>query len=137
MTVGELMSHPVWSIAPEESIASAARLMRMHDVGLLPVLHGERVLGVISDRDLVVRCLAEGADSRRTHVGQVMTPGVYFCFEDEPLSAASESMEEYGVRRLVVFDRKMRLKGLVSLDDLAAAPEGAAVAAETAQHLST
>ncbi|MDD5200771.1 MAG: CBS domain-containing protein, partial [Terrimicrobiaceae bacterium] len=77
------MTEQVEVVAPEAPICEAARLMRSLDVGILPVCDGERLVGMLTDRDLVIRAMAEASDPRHTLVQEVMTPGIVYCFEDE------------------------------------------------------
>jgi CBS domain-containing protein len=93
--------------------------MKNQDVGPLPVCDNERLVGLITDRDIVVRAVAEGCDPRTTTVQNVMTPDVLSCFEDQDVQQAAQLMCEHQVRRLVVLNRDKRLVGIVSLGDLA------------------
>jgi CBS domain-containing protein len=113
------MTRDVQTVSPETSLASAARKMRIWDIGFLPVTDRGIVLGVVTDRDIALRGLGEGRMPETTTIRQIMTPLVVWCYEDEVLTDAAEIMEENQVRRLVVFDRMNRLAGLLSLDDLA------------------
>lgn len=93
--------------------------MREDDVGSLPVVESERLIGMITDRDIVVRGVATGADVSSTTVRQTMSSGVVSCFADQSVEEASRTMAEAKVRRLPVVDRDRRLIGIVSLGDLA------------------
>ena len=88
------------------------------DIGALPVCDGERLLGMVTDRDIVLRAVCEGR-SFATPVSEVMTPGVEYCYEDDDITAAADKMAELQVRRLAVLDRDRRLVGIVSLGDIA------------------
>jgi CBS domain-containing protein len=92
--------------------------MKTLDVGSLPVCDNDRLVGLITDRDIAVRAVAEGCDPRTTTVQNVMTPDVLYCFEDQVVQEAAQLMSEQQVRR-VVLNRDKRLVGIVSLSDLA------------------
>ncbi len=117
--VGDVMSTQVRSVGPDEMVQQAARLMREQGVGALPVGEGDRVVGMLTDRDVAVRLVAEGRDPARTKVRDVMTAGVSCVFEDDDLGRAADNMAEQQVRRLPVVNRDKRLVGVLSLADLA------------------
>jgi CBS domain-containing protein len=119
MTVKETMTRIVQSVPPETSVENAARMMKQHDIGLLPVGDKARIVGVVTDRDLVIRGMAEGRDAKHTPVVDVMTKDPYHCFEDQDIEDACFMMEEKHVRRMLVFDRQRNLVGILSLDDVA------------------
>lgn len=120
MKISEIMTKEVRVLAPGDSIETAARLMSDAGVGIAPVVSDGSVLGVLTDRDIVVRGAAEGLDLAEAKVRDVLTPGVVSCFEDEEVDAAVELMAEHRVRRIIVLTRTHRLAGLVSLSDLSA-----------------
>lgn len=119
MNVKNIMTENVEVIAPDVPLEEAARRMRALDVGALPVCDGERLVGVLTDRDLAIRAVAEGQDPRVTLVGEAMTPEVAYCFEDQNTEEAERIMEKNQIRRLPVLDRDKRLVGIISLGDLA------------------
>jgi len=119
MQVGETMSKGVRLVSPEDSIQKAASVMRDHDCGALPVRKDDRLVGIITDRDIAVRAVAEGKPVSECKVGEVMTPGIKYVFEDELAEAAAENMSRLQVRRLPVLNREKRLVGIVALADLA------------------
>jgi len=100
-------------------LQDAAEKMRDTGVGALAVYDGETLLGVLTDRDLVVRAIAEGLDPTQTAVHEVLSPEVLHCYEDQNLSEALEQMRREQVRRLVVLDREGQPTGLISVDDAA------------------
>jgi CBS domain-containing protein len=100
-------------------VEAAAAKMRALDVGPLPVCDGDRLQGMVTDRDITVRATAAGKDPATTPVAEVMTPQVVSVFEDQDVAEAARLMEQYQIRRLVVLDRDNRLVGIVSLGDLA------------------
>ena len=117
--VAEVMTRDVRVVGPEETVQQAARLMGEADAGAVPVGENDRLVGMITDRDLAVRVIGEGKDPARTKVRDVMTPGTAYVFEDEDLGAVAESMRGRQVRRMPVLNRDKRLVGIVSLGDLA------------------
>jgi CBS domain-containing protein len=113
------MTRRVEVIRPDSTLQEAAEKMKDLDVGPLPVCEGDRLVGMITDRDITVRGVAEGQDPWTDHVRDVMTKEVIFCFEDQDVAEAARLMKDKQVRRLVVLDRDRRLVGIVSLGDLA------------------
>ena len=119
LRVREIMTPGVDVIAPTTTTADAARNMKNLDVGAIPVCEGENLLGMVTDRDLVLRVMADGRNPLEAKVGEVMTPGLYFCYDDEEVETAAALMSEKQIRRLPVLSRTQRLVGIVSLGDLA------------------
>jgi CBS domain-containing protein len=124
--VAEVMSRNVRVVNPEESVQQAARLMAEEDAGVLPVGENDRLIGMVTDRDLALRVLTDGKDPARTKVREVMTAGTHYVFEDEDIEAAMENMEREQVRRMPVLNRAKRLVGIVSLGDVARRAKGRA-----------
>jgi CBS domain-containing protein len=127
MKISKIMNRDAKLISPDDTLQDAAKLMKDCDCGVLPVAEGDRLVGMITDRDIAVRCIAEGkgADAR---VRDAMTEEVKYCFEDEDMSHVCANMSEIQVRRLPVMDRNKRLVGIVSLSDLARQSPGTAKA---------
>jgi len=119
MQVRDVMTKGAECVRPSNSLQEAAQKMKNQDVGPLPVCDNDRLMGLITDRDIVVRAVAEGCDPRTTTVQNVMTPDVLCCYEDQDVQEAAQLMCEQQVRRLVVLNRDKRLVGIVSLGDLA------------------
>lgn len=117
--VRDVMTRGVETAAPDATIAEVARRMRDLDVGSLPVTDGNRLLGIVTDRDLSVRATAAAKDPNATKVREVMSPELAWIFDDEPADAAARVMRERQIRRLPVLDRSDRLVGMVALADLA------------------
>src|SRR5215471_10683460 len=119
MQVRNVMTKGAECVRPSNSLQEAAQKMKNQDVGALPVCGNDRLVGLITDRDIAVRAVAEGCDPRTTTVKDVMTPDVLYCSEDQDVQEAAQLMCEHQVRRLVVLNRDKRLVGIVSLGDLA------------------
>jgi CBS domain-containing protein len=117
--VSEVMTRAVDVISPEATLDEAAERMRRLDVGPLPVAEGDRLLGMITDRDITVRATADSRDPTTTRVSEIMTPEVVFTYEDEDVKEAAKLMQDHQLRRLVVLNRDKKLVGIVSLGDLA------------------
>ncbi|MBX6744684.1 MAG: CBS domain-containing protein [Acetobacteraceae bacterium] len=113
------MSTNVRVATPEDSVQQAAKLMSEADTGVLPVREGDRLVGMVTDRDVAVRLVAEGKDPARTKVREVMSPEVRYVFEDDGLEHVAENMAEQQLRRLPVVNREKRLVGILSLGDIA------------------
>ena len=119
MKIGELMTPDVEIVAPDDTLHTAARMMADLDTGALPVGENDRLVGMITDRDITIRAVAEGRDPNTTKVREAMSEHIRFCFEDEDTREVGRKMSEWAVRRLPVLDRDKRLIGIVSLGDLA------------------
>lgn len=118
--VRAIMTSDVEVVSPDESIEGAARIMQSRGVGALPVCDQDRILGLVTDRDIAVRAIAEGVDPKRTRVRSILPlGGVQYCYEDQSLDEAARMMRDKQVRRLLVLDRDKTLVGLLSIDDLA------------------
>lgn len=123
-TVGDVMVSDVVTVAPSASLTDAARIMDTENVGMLPVVAEGRVLGVITDRDIVVRAISRGADPSGTSVHQYLTSRVHLAREDWSTDDAMKTMGEAQVGRLPVVDEDERLVGVVTLSTMAfRAPE--------------
>jgi CBS domain-containing protein len=118
MKVSDLMARHVEFIEPDATVQDAAALMGELDVSALPIGTAEDLKGVITDRDILYRVVAEGKDPRRTTVLQVSTRNVFSCRPDDPLSAAMDLMASQNVRRLPVLDDDQRVVGWLTLSDL-------------------
>jgi CBS domain-containing protein len=117
--VGDVMQRDTRLTNPDDTVQHVAQLMLENDTGMLPVGEGDRLVGIVTDRDVALRLVADGRDPARTKVREVMTPEIRYVFEDEDLRAVAENMAEQQVRRLPVLNRAKRLVGIVSLSDLA------------------
>ena len=118
MKVSDVMSRDVAVASPTESIRNAAKVMAKIDAGILPVGENDRLVGVITDRDIAVRAVAQGK-APTTKVRDIMSEEVLYCFDDQDLEEVAQNMSEMKIRRLPVVNREKRLVGIISLGDLA------------------
>ena len=118
MKVGEIMTRGVEIASPDDTLQQAASRMAELDVGVLPVGENDRLVGMLTDRDIAIRAVAQGRGPD-TKVREAMTPEVRYCFEDEDLDDVVDNMGENKVRRLPVMSRDKRLVGIVSFGDVA------------------
>ena len=114
----DVMSRDVMVISPDMTIGEAAKKMRDGDFGMMPVGENDRMVGAISDRDIVVRAVAEGK-GLDTKVREIMSEGICWAFDDDTVEHAAKLMSERQVRRLPVINRDKRLVGIVALGDFA------------------
>src|SRR3954468_16753400 len=119
MRVNEVMTRGVECARPDATLQEAAARMKSLDIGTLPVCDNDRLVGMVTDRDITVRATAEGEAPTDVRVRDVMTPAVIYCFEDALVGDATLLMQQKQVRRLLVLNRDKRLVGIVSLGDLA------------------
>src|ERR1051326_2571873 len=119
MKVHEIMTTHARCVSSNNTLVDAARLMRELDVGALPVLDSDQLTGIVTDRGLVVRGVADGKDPSATAVNEVMSMGAIFVSADAPVEEAARIMEEKQIRRLPVLGRDRQLVGIVSLGDIA------------------
>jgi CBS domain-containing protein len=119
MLVRDVMTYRAEAIGPLETLQTAARRMKQLDVGALVVCDDDRLVGIVTDRDIVVRSTAEGASPAEADVRSAMTPQVIECCQDDELEEAATRMAHSAVRRLVVLDASRKLIGVLSVDDIA------------------
>lgn len=124
MQVAEIMSKNVRLTSPSDTIEQAAKLMKQMDCGALPVGENDRLVGVVTDRDIALRAVAKGKSPKQCKVKEVMSKGIKYVYEDEPTEAVAESMKKLQLRRLPVLNRDKRLVGIVALGDLATRHDG-------------
>ena len=119
MRVKDVMTRDVEVVAPTARLDEAAAKMRALNIGSLPVCDGERLVGMLTDRDIAVRSTAQSQHPGTVTVRAVMTPDAVYCFEDQDVAEAAEVMKQHEIRRLVVLDRGKKLAGIVAVDALA------------------
>jgi len=119
MKLGQIMTLELETVAPSDSVQRAAEAMRDSDVGMVPVVERDAVVGVLTDRDIVTRFVADALDFSGTTVADVMSREVFYCYEDQDVADAAAIMEDKQIRRMLVLSRDNKLVGVVSLGDLA------------------
>jgi CBS domain-containing protein len=118
MKIRDAMTRDVRLVRPDQTLREVARLMADLDIGALPVEDNDRLVGMITDRDIAVRAVGEGKGPE-TRVGDVMTQEIKYCYEDQDIDEVTRNMGEQRLRRLPVLNRNKRLVGILSLGDLA------------------
>lgn len=131
MEVSDVMTADCKFCRPEDDLATLARRMAEEDIGSVPVGEGEKLVGMVTDRDIVVRGLAQGGDVSALTASDVMSEPVLYCYEDQDCGEVAATMARQQVRRVPVVDRAKRLRGIVSVSDLARG--GASVAVSHAE----
>jgi len=119
MLVREIMREKAEVIHFDHSVEEAAKMMKKGDFGSLPIEQNDRMIGMITDRDITIRVVAEGLNPKDTKVIDCMSEGISYCYEDEAVEAIAKKMATLHVRRLPVINRNKRLVGIVSLTDMA------------------
>lgn len=136
MQVKEVMTAGAECTLSSATLDKAAERMKDLNVGSLPVCDNDRLVGMITDRDITVRATSLSLDPATTRVADVMTPGIQFCFEDQSVDEAAALMKDKQIRRLPVLNRNKRLVGIVSLGDLAVETKDEYLAGETLERVS-
>lgn len=119
--IKDVMSPNFKWMAPDSPVAQVAQQMRDMDCGFMPLAENDKMIGMVTDRDITVRAIAEGKDPANTPARDIMTPKTYYCFDDQDVEEVCNNMGEIQVRRLPVVNRDKRLVGVVSMGDLAQA----------------
>lgn len=135
MKVREILTPDAEVVRPDASLCEAAQKMQARDIGMLPVCDGDRLVGALTDRDIVVRAVAKGYDPVRTPVQEVMSPRIRYCFEDDEVKHAAKIMEDHQIRRLPVINSARRLVGMISLGDLAVRTHDERLVEEVMEHV--
>lgn len=117
--VCDVMTSGVITIGPRAPLREAARVMKDLNVGSLPVCEGERLVGVVTDRDITIRAVSSALDAMSTPVAEIMTVAPKYCFDTDPIERASALMQQLQIRRLPVIDADNKLAGIVTLGDIA------------------
>jgi CBS domain-containing protein len=118
MKVREAMHQGAQWVSPDTSIRELARLMREHDIGSVPIGENDRLVGMVTDRDIVCRGVADGKNLDNLKARDVMSEGIFYCREDADLQEAVRLMEEKQIRRLPVIDQNKRMVGILALGDI-------------------
>lgn len=118
MDISKAMHRKASWVSADMPVAEIARMMAMDDIGAVPVGRDDRLVGMITDRDIALRVVAEGRDPRTTTAEEVMSPGIIYCRTHETVEDAIHLMDQRKIRRLPVLDDKKRLVGMLSLGDI-------------------
>lgn len=132
----EIMSTNVEIISPDATIRDAAKKMDDLDVGALPVCESDLLLGIVTDRDIIIRSISAGHDPNIALVRDAMTSPIHYCYEDQSIEDAAKLMENKQIRRIAVLNRNKRLVGIVSLGDLAIELQDRELTAEVTEKVS-
>ena len=125
MKVKEVMHKGVDWVSPDTPVIELAKLMRGHDIGCIPIGEDDRLIGMVTDRDIVCKGLASNDfDARRAKASDVMTEGIHCCREDDDLAKAVLHMEKLQIRRLPVINKSKRMVGIISLGDISHSASG-------------
>jgi CBS domain-containing protein len=119
MQARDLMTTNVECIDPGMGVQDAARRMKSLDVGFLPVCEQDRLIGTLTDRDIVLRAVAEGKDIKSVRARDIMTTEVFWCYDDQSSEEIAEYLAEKEIRRVLILDHNKRLVGVISIGDLA------------------
>lgn len=118
MEIKDVMTPGAEVVDSNAIVRDVAAKMRELDVGALPVCDGGKLAGMITDRDIAIRLVAEGLDACKTRIAEILTPEVTYCFEDQNVEEAASIMQSHQIRRLPILDRSKQLVGMLSLADL-------------------
>jgi len=136
MMLRDVMTAKIEDIPADATLMQAAKKMKLLDIGAIPVTENDRLVGIITDRDIAVRAVADGRDPKTVPVREAMSRDICFCYEDQSVESAAKLMEEKQIRRLPVFDRSERAIGMVSLGDLAVRNRNEQLSAEVLEQVS-
>jgi CBS domain-containing protein len=123
MTVREIMTTNVECVAPDTGVSELASKMKTLDVGFIPVCENDRLVGTVTDRDIVIRGIAAGKDIRTSKARDIMTKDIFWCFEDQEIKDVAKQMSEKEVRRMLILSQDKRLVGVVSIGDISKVEE--------------
>src|SRR5205823_12963513 len=124
-------------VRPDAALQRAANKMKSLDIGPLPVCDGDKIIGMLTDRDITVRATAEGRDPEQTRVREVMSKELITCLEDQDVKEAAELMQSKQIRRVPILNKDKRLVGMLSLGDLAHRTQDSKLAGKTLEEVST
>ena len=136
MQIREIMTRDVEVVSFDAPVKDAAAKMKDLDIGAIPVCDGQKLTGVLTDRDIAVRLAAEGRNPSDTRVSEIMTKDLFYCFEDQDVEEAATVMEAGQIRRLPILDQDRQLVGIVSLGDISVRSDDKEAAAEALEGIS-
>jgi CBS domain-containing protein len=134
--IKDVMTRNVEIARRDTLLSDAAEMMRGHDIGILPICDGDTLVGLVTDRDIIVRATANKLHPELVRCQDVMTADVVFCFEDQDIEEAGSMMQDHKVRRLPVVNRQRRLVGIISIGDIAVATGDTKLVGVTVQEVS-
>ena len=137
MQVKDVMTKGAEVVRPDATLQEAANKMKSLDIGPLPVCDGDKIIGMLTDRDITVRATAEGLDPKQTRVREVMSKELITCLEDQDVKEAAELMQSKQIRRVPILNKDKRLVGMLSLGDLAHRTQDSKLAGKTLEEVST
>lgn len=117
MTAKDIMTRNVKVVSPESTLQEAAEIMKNSDIGILPVAEDGHIVGILTDRDIVIRAISKGEDPHSSSVKKTMSKTINRCYEDQNVDDIAKEMEKLQIRRMPVFDKTDRLVGIISLGD--------------------
>jgi len=130
MLAKDIMSKKPEFLPPNATLKQAADQMRTHDYGFIPVGENDRLIGAITDRDIVIRAVCEGKDPNKATLRDIMSKGIHYCLETDYIEKVAQQMEKLQIRRLVVLNSDKRLVGIISLGDIATKSKNAKLCSE-------
>jgi CBS domain-containing protein len=136
MLAKDIMSKKPEFLPPETTLKEAANQMRTKDYGFILVGEDDRLIGAVTDRDIAIRAVAEGKDPNKTTLKDVMSKGIYYCFDEDDLQNVIKKMEHEQIRRLAVLNKNKRLIGIISFGDIATKCKNTKLCSELADAIS-
>lgn len=118
-TIKEVMTRSVYVVPPDASLFDIAAMMRAHDIGAVPVCDGQSLLGMVTDRDIVMKTIGQDVDPKTVGARDIATSPIVYCYEDDDIEEAARIMEVQRIRRLIVLDREKKMQGIVTIGDIA------------------
>jgi len=123
MKIREIMTSNVECLGPESGLTDIAQQMKSLDVGFIPVCENDRLVGTVTDRDIVIRAVAGGMDIHATKAREIMSREIIYAFDEDDVKTVAEKMRDKDVRRILILDKSKRLVGVVSIGDISKVEE--------------
>lgn len=136
MLAKEVMSKKPEFLPPTATVKEAANQMRKHDYGFVLIGENDRLKGTVTDRDIAVRVIGENKDPNKTSLQEIMSEGIHYCYENDPIETAIEQMKKFKIRRLVVLNTDKRMTGVISMGDIATKCQNAKLCSELVEAVS-
>lgn len=135
MQVQDVLTDTVCYVSPQASLEDVAKKMKDHECGAIPVEKNDKMIGMVTDRDIVIRCVAASQDPQTMTAEQCMSPGMLYCYDTDEVESVLRNMGENAVKRLPVVDKDKKLVGIVSFGDLSAACDNKASSGEAMESI--